>query len=188
MKTRKSLFYGAVAIAALAAAAVVLLVLPAADSKTEFLVPQFAYLSLDSSPQDDDRVAVFVLSAFVGGGCDSASDLHVRETYTSEELLVDIVGYDFTKGRGRICADVLLESRRRVLVDMDWLRRPVANEVVFNLSSKENRYQITYHQCRVSIAPIEVWNVLSRESGSGYGEQDAAALSMTLYAADQCPD
>ena len=172
--------------------AVLRTVLPALFSShvpttTEFLVPEVVYLSLDFSIEEDDRVPVVLLRSFAGGGCDIASNLQLQETYESDNLFIDIIGYNFTDGGEKgSCPAVIVESHGSVQVSLDWLQRPASKDVIFSLSGEENRYRISYDKCRVDLLPVEVLNVKNYDLAPGNNPQDAAAV-MTVYLSEECP-
>jgi hypothetical protein len=126
---------------------------------------------LSSSVEGNDRVPVLILSADAGGGCDSASALKTKESLNGNSLVVDIEGYEFTKGSSESCIGVVLESRTKVNIDADWLKKPGDKEIIFRLNGQENKYKITYSQYRVTLSGVQATNVLTRELGENFPDK-----------------
>lgn len=150
----------------------------------QFVVPKSVSLFLGTTVEGNERVPVLMLSAIASGsGCDSASKLQTKELYSPEKLYVDIIGYKFQKGRGEMCPAVVVESRAKIKVDINWLKETNKKEVVFRLANKENRYQTTYNQHQFVLNGIEASNVISHEPG--YNPPiSPVPLKITLYPTD----
>ena len=150
---------------------------------TEFVVPQRVSVFLSSSIEGNDRIPTLLLSADAGGGCDSASALKTKESLNGSNLVVDIEGYELTKGSGEVCIGVVQESRTKVNIDADWLKKPGDKEIIFRLRGQENRYKITYSQYQVTLSGIQATNVLTCEFGTNFPDTPVN-LEVVLYPPD----
>lgn len=149
----------------------------------QMVVPQQVNLLLDSAVEKGERVPVLILSAVAGGGCDSVSDIQTKETYVKEKLVIDIIGYQFTKGEAEECVAVILESKAEIKVDIDWLKEAKTREIVLNLSGQENRYEIIYNQYKVTLSPVQASNVISHYATTN-PPAEPIALETVFYPMD----
>lgn len=150
---------------------------------SDLVVPKYVSIFLTSSVENNKRVPVLVLSAVAGGGCDSASDLETKKSLSGNTLVVDIQGYKFTKGSGKTCAAVILESRAKVSIDLNWLKQGGEKEVIFKLGGRDNNYKISYSQYHLTLSGVQTTNVITNQPG--YNPSDTpVTLEMTLYPAD----
>ena len=139
-----------------------------AKTITELVIPQRVSVFLSSAVEGNNRIPVLVLSADAGGGCDSASALKTKESLAGNSLMINIEGYEFTKGSGEGCSAVVLESRAKVNIDADWLKKPNDKKIIFRLNGQENKYKISYSQYRVTLSGIQATNVMTRERGENF--------------------
>jgi len=146
-------------------------------------IPKYVRVFLASSVENNERVPVLILSAFAGGGCDSASDLETRKSLNGDTLVVDIRGYKFTKSIGEVCPEVILESRAKVSVDLGWLKQSEYKEIIFKLGGQDNRYKISYSKYQVALSGIQATNVITNRRGYNPSETPIT-LEMTLYPTD----
>jgi len=147
-------------------------------------IPKYVSVFLASSVENNKRVPVLVLSAVAGGGCDSASDLETKKSLSGNTLMVDINGYKFTKGSGEICpAAVILDSRAKVSIDIDWLEKVGDKEIIFKLDGQNNKYKISYSQYRVTLSGVQAINVITNQLGYN-PSSTPISLEMTLYPID----
>ena len=149
----------------------------------ELTIPKYVSTFLASSVENNERVPVLVLSAVAGGGCDSASDLETKKSLSGNTLVVDIKGYKFTKGSGEICPAVILESKAKVSIDLNWLKQSGEKEVIFKLGGLDNNYKISYSQYHLTLNGVQATNVITNRPG--YNPSDTpVTLEMTLYPVD----
>lgn len=146
-------------------------------------VPEYVSVFLASSVENNERVAVLILSALAGGGCDSASDLETRQSLNGNTLVVEIKGYKFTKGTGQVCPAIILESRAKVNIDPGWLKQNGDKEIIFKLSGQNNRYKISYSKYQVTLSGIQTTNVITNRRGENPSETPIT-LKITLYPTD----
>ncbi|MDO8513648.1 MAG: hypothetical protein Q7S37_04045 [bacterium] len=147
------------------------------------VTPEKVSLYLETSVENGEKIPILVLSTVTGGGCDSASDLQTKETFSGNELLVEILGYNFTKGSGEVCPAVILESQTKVKLASNWLKDNGEKEIVFKLKGKENIYKLSYSQYQVTLTRVQATNVISSDRGKNI-PSTSETLRTTLYPND----
>ncbi len=157
--------------------------LPIPQLTGELTVPEYVSVFLSSSVENNKRMPVLVLSAVAGGGCDSASDLETQKSLSGDTLVIDIKGYKFKKGTGKICPLLIVESQAKITVDLDWLKQNGDKEIIFKLSGQNNRYKISYNNYQVALSEIQATNVITDRPLYNPSET-STALRMTLYPID----
>ncbi|EKE14877.1 MAG: hypothetical protein ACD_12C00258G0001, partial [uncultured bacterium] len=88
-----------------------------------FLLTTSVQSSTTDSPliAKGQRIPVFILSTIAGSGCDYASELNTTINKETHRLTIDILGYDFTKGKID-CVAVVVESRKKIPINLNWLK------------------------------------------------------------------
>lgn len=133
------------------------------DSK--LTIPKSVNLFLESLTEENQRLPVIVIKAFVGpNGCYRASDLKIKQELKGDKLTVNILGYQDLGNISTIdqvvCADMIIESRAKIKLDKDWLQEKSNREIIFLLNGHENSYQVNYQQNKFSLNGIRTINVL----------------------------
>ncbi len=149
----------------------------------EFMVPKTVSLSLFRLIEGGKRIPVVFLSAMAGDSCDSVSELKTRRTVEGNKLAVDIEGYYLKKGEEGDCADAILQSRSRIEIHDEWLKKKGDKEILIRMNGQENRYKLSYDPglLKTTLTGLQTPNVLIYGSSS---ESAAAPLEITLYPLD----
>ncbi len=155
------------------------------SSGAEFIVPKIVNLSLFRWAENGRRIPVLFLSAMAGDSCDSASELKIKQSLNANTLTVDIEGYYLKKGEGGDCADAVLESRARVDIHDDWLKKKGDKEIIFRLGRQENKYKLFYdpNPMKAILTGLQIPNVLNCRPGYS-APSTGTPTEITLYPLD----
>lgn len=99
------------------------------------------------------------------GGCTGVSELQTEETYNSDSLKIDILGYRRTPRYGiLLCPAMMKAAEKRIEINQDWfLIDSNQKQVIFNLNNQENIYQLSINKYEVNLIPVNIKNVKERE-------------------------
>ncbi len=152
---------------------------------SKFVVPESVTLLFDRYQHEGKPALILVGGA--GGGCDSISGLEITETYSSDELLVNVLGYNFTDGGfgsfigGYGCTADVRFSEAQVNLDLEWLKSGKKQLTVI-LKGEQNTYNLFYENYTLAVIPNNAINVISKTDRSFYST--LSSLKILLPPAD----